>query len=209
MLTDTFTKVFVTVVALRANFSAVLPSLAEFRRRSDFCAEPLGPHEMAGDGLTAPAVAVIRGDLKYIHCDTDPALMSDRAVDPHETENLTGNSAYADAQPELRRIVEETWDFAAIRDEVLECQRRRRIVENAHSGGKTPSWDYDQLIPGASQYFRAVPENPSASNYASNFEVRLRPDSESGMSGPKFRRAERREQVFSLPCAPLWCPSGC
>lgn len=133
---------------------------------------------MAGDGLTAPAVALIRGDLKYIHCDTDPSLMFDRAVDPHETENLTGNSAYVDAQPELRHIVEDTWDFAAIREEVLECQRRRHIVENAHAEGKTQSWDYDQIIPGATQYFRAVPENPSASHYASNFEVRMCPDSE-------------------------------
>lgn len=43
------------------------------------------PYEMAGDGLTAPAVAIIRGSIKYIHCETDPPLMFDRANDPHET----------------------------------------------------------------------------------------------------------------------------
>jgi choline-sulfatase len=134
--------------------------------------------EMAGDGLTQPAVAVLRGRVKYIHCDTDPALMFDRETDPHEQNNLIGDPAYGEVEEWFRATISSTWDFGRIRDDVLECQRRRRIVENAHSEGKTPSWDYDQIIPGATQYFRAVPVNLSASNYASNFDVRMRPDSE-------------------------------
>ncbi len=134
--------------------------------------------EMAGDCLIQPAVAVLRGALKYIHCDTDPALMFDRASDPHEQVNLIGNPDYAEAEQWFHDMISKTWDLPAICERVLECQRRRRIVENAHSEGKTPSWDYDQVIPGASQYFRALPVNPSASNYSSTFEIRMRPDSE-------------------------------
>ena len=142
--------------------------------------------EMAGDGLTAPAVAIILGSLKYIHCETDPALMFDRTTDPHETWSLIDDPAYAEQQAMFERMVSETWDLAAVKAEVLECQRRRRIVETAHAAGQTPSWDYDQIIPGATQYFRALPVNPSASNYASTFEVRLRPDSD---------RPNRRSQI--------------
>ena len=134
--------------------------------------------EMAGDCLTAPAVAIIKGRLKFIHCDTDPPLMFDRAADPLERVNLIGNPSYSDAEIAFRTLIEERWDFQKIGADVLECQRRRRLVETAHAEGKTPSWDYDQVLPGATQYFRAGATNPSASNYASNFEVRMRPDSE-------------------------------
>lgn len=134
--------------------------------------------EMAGDGLTAPAVAILHGRMKYIHCETDPPLMFDRATDPHETRNLIGDPEYTEQQVMFERMIPETWDLSAVKAEVLECQRRRRIVEIAHAEGNTPSWDYDQVIPGANQYFRALPVNPSASNYSSTFEVRLRPDSE-------------------------------
>ncbi len=134
--------------------------------------------EMAGDGLTAPAVAIIEGPLKYIHCETDPVLLFDRSVDPHECDNLSGSSEYAEVEARLSGMVAATWDLTKVKDEVLECQRRRRIVESAHVQGKTPSWDYDVNIAGRDQYFRALPVNPSASNYASDFHVRLRPDTQ-------------------------------
>ncbi len=134
--------------------------------------------EMAGDGLNAPAVAVLWGRMKYIHCETDPPLMFNRATDPHEQVNLIGNPAFAQAEESFRAFIARTWDFSAIRNDVPECQRRRRIVENAHAEGRTPSWDYDQFIFGSTQYFRALPVNTSASNYAPDFRIRLRPDTE-------------------------------
>lgn len=82
--------------------------------------------EMAGDGLTQPAVAVLRGRVKYIHCDTDPALMFDRETDPHEQNNLIGDPAYGEVEEWFRATISCTWDFGRIRDDVLECQRRRR-----------------------------------------------------------------------------------
>lgn len=142
--------------------------------------------EMAGDALTEPAVAILKGRLKYIHCDSDPPLLFDRDADPHETTNLVGHADYADAEAEFRQMIAARWDFAAIREAVLESQRRRRLIETAHAQGKTPSWDFDQTIPGATQYFRALPINPSASNYAANFDVRMRPDSERANPRSKF-----------------------
>lgn len=154
-------------------------SLAPMLRGEEACTDDdIVLCEMAGDGLISPAVAVIKGRMKYIHCETDPALMFDLAADPHETRNLVGNPAFADEQAMFERMVAETWNLEIVKADVLECQRMRRVVEKAHAMGKTPSWDYDLIHPGASQYFRALPVNPSASNYSSNFEVRMRPDSE-------------------------------
>jgi len=134
--------------------------------------------EMTGEGLASPAVMVMEGRFKYIHCDDDPPLLFDRAVDSKETENLAGRADVAELEARLASIVEENWDLAALKALVLESQARRRLVDRAHSVGLTPSWDYDPPSPGQRQYFRPCAENPSASNYNSAFEVRVRPDSE-------------------------------
>lgn len=134
--------------------------------------------EMAADALTAPAVAVIQDNYKYIQCETDPPLLFDRAADPMETNNLAGTVDAAEIEGGLAAMVSRQWDLAAFKTKILESQCRRRIVERAHSVGIQPSWDYDILVPGREQYFRACGANPSASNYSSTFDVRLRPDSE-------------------------------
>jgi choline-sulfatase len=134
--------------------------------------------EMTGEGLIAPAVMVMEGRYKYIHCEGDPAQLYDRSGDPNETENLAGRPAVADAETRLAAIVEKTWDLEKLKRLVLESQRRRRLIDRAHAKGRRPSWDYDSLDAGNRQYFRPCKENPSASNYNSKFEVRSRPDAE-------------------------------
>ncbi|MDD9876845.1 MAG: sulfatase-like hydrolase/transferase, partial [Magnetovibrio sp.] len=134
--------------------------------------------EMSGEGLNAPAVAVIEGGHKFIHCPGDPPLLFERARDPLETANLAGRPEVAEVEARLAGFVAENWDFDALRETVLESQRRRRLIDRAHAVGATPSWDFDTDVPGRDQFFRACPENPSASNYNSDFQVRARPDAE-------------------------------
>ncbi len=134
--------------------------------------------EMAADALAAPAVAVIDDNYKYVHCETDPPMLFDLAMDPLETRNLASTAEVADVESRMAATVEANWDLGALKTSILESQCRRRLVEQAHSAGIQPSWDYDIVVPGRGQYFRACAENPSASNYNSNFDVRLRPMSE-------------------------------
>ncbi len=134
--------------------------------------------EMAADALTAPAVSVIENNHKYIQCETDPPMLFDLAADPMETNNLAGTSEAAKIENGLAAIVSKKWDLVALNPKILESQCCRRLVERAHALGAQPSWDYDILLQGRDQYFRACAENRSASNYNSNFDVRLRPESE-------------------------------
>ncbi len=131
--------------------------------------------EMSGEGLLSPAVAVIEGDEKYIHCDGDPPLLFDLAEDPDEKRNLTEERP--ERQAEFAAFVDGHWDFATWRGKVLESQRYRRLVDNAHGQGEPPSWDYDVPGEGRRSYFRPSVANPSASNYNDDFEIRARPDS--------------------------------
>ena len=132
--------------------------------------------EMSGEGLLAPAVAVIDGSHKYIHCDADRPLLFDRATDPLETRNIAGTGAAGAVEERLAAAVEARWDFEAWREDVLESQRRRHLIDRAHARGQAPSWDYDVPAPGNALYFRPSPNNPSASNYNDKFDVRARPD---------------------------------
>lgn len=134
--------------------------------------------EMMGDALVAPAVAVLSGRYKYIHCETDPPQLYDRSTDVNEMNNLAGDPAVADVEVRLASIVASNWDMDELKRRVRMSQLRRRIVDQAHGIGQTPSWDYDQALPGAAQYFRACKANPSASNYNSHFEVRALPNDE-------------------------------
>ncbi len=134
--------------------------------------------EMTGEGLDSPAIMVMEGHYKYIHCDDDPPLLFDRAVDPNEAENLAGRAEVAEVQSRLAGIIDKGWDLRELKGLVLESQARRRLVDQTHSIGLKPSWDYGPRDASPRKYFRPCPENPSASNYNSVFEVRARPDSE-------------------------------
>ncbi|MEM7112139.1 MAG: choline-sulfatase [Chloroflexota bacterium] len=134
--------------------------------------------EMMGDALVAPAIAVIENRFKYIHCETDPPQLYDRANDLNEMNNLAGMGGYANIESRFAALVEANWNLEELKQRVRLSQLRRRLVDQANAIGQTPSWDYDQAVPGAAQYFRASAANPSASNYNSKFEVRARPDSE-------------------------------
>lgn len=134
--------------------------------------------EMTGEGLNSPAIMVMDGRHKYIHCDDDPPQLYDRAADWKETENLAGRANAADVERRLAAIVEANWDLAELKRRVLESQGRRSLVDRAHAVGLAPSWDYDTPGPGGARYFRPCAENPSASNYNAGYELRARPDSE-------------------------------
>ena len=134
--------------------------------------------EMTGEGLDAPAVAVMEGRYKYIHCTGDPPLLFDRSTDPDETENLAGRADIAETEARQGAIIENGWDLADLKRRVVESQNRRRLVDAAHAEGLAPNWDYGTDTIDAARFFRPCAANPSASNYNAQFEVRAQPDGE-------------------------------
>lgn len=134
--------------------------------------------ELTGEGSEAPAIMVMDGPYKYIHCETDPPQLYDRSIDPHEKHNIAGQQDTAKIEACLANYIAENWDLKTLKQQVITSQIERRIVDRAHALGRTPEWNYDPAVPGRDQYFRASTDNPSASNYNDGFDLRLRPDSE-------------------------------
>ena len=99
-----------------------------------------------------PLFMIRRGRHKYVHCDSDPALLYDVETDPLERTNLAGHPDYAELSAAFAQEVRARWDSEAIRERVLASQRSRRVVRAAI--GPEHGWDYEPVRGAAAEYVR-------------------------------------------------------
>jgi choline-sulfatase len=107
--------------------------------------------EYLGEGVTAPAVMVRAGALKYVRCPGDPDQLYDLAADPRELDNLAGD----DRGTAIVAEADRRWDLVALERDVLSSQRERRLVVPALNRGRYAAWDYAPPASGAMRYVRS------------------------------------------------------
>lgn len=110
--------------------------------------------EYTGEGTISPLMMIRRGPWKYITCPTDAPQLFNLDQDPQELVNL---ALLADKEDNLTPEEEEAklkfakfeseakarWDFDAITENVLQSQRRRRLVWSSLKVGRFEAWDWD------------------------------------------------------------------
>jgi choline-sulfatase len=119
--------------------------------------------EYLAEGVRAPAVMVRRGSHKFLHTPGDPDQLYDLAGDPRELENLAADARHRALAASLRAEVERRWDMEALRRDVLESQRRRRLVAAGLRFGAHTPWDHQPFSDASLQWVRgdaAVHERP-------------------------------------------------
>ncbi len=83
-----------------------------------------------------------RNGQKFIHTPTDPDQFFDLAADPDETNNLAGRSEHAAQIAKYRGEIARRWNLDALRQAVLDSQRRRLLVAAALRQGRQTAWDW-------------------------------------------------------------------
>jgi choline-sulfatase len=101
------------------------------------------PLEYFAEGVRAPQVTLVRGDLKLIRSLGEPDLVYDVGTDPGERVNLAAQAA------ELREAADHHWNLDALDRSVRASQRARRLVARALATGKVSKWDHPE---GARRY---------------------------------------------------------
>jgi len=110
--------------------------------------------EYMAEGSKTPLVMIRRGPWKFMYAKDDICLLYHLPSDPDELTNLASAPAH---QAVLRGFVDEVaqrWDLAALHEQVLASQRRRRLVGQALAKGKRTSWDHQPLVKASEQYMR-------------------------------------------------------
>ena len=104
--------------------------------------------EYLAEATTAPIFMVRKGAHKYVHSADDPPLLFDVTLDPSETQNLAGQPEYAEVESQLRALVLQKWDSAALSTRIRLSQKRRRLVLASDLKGVRPRWNHNEA-PGS------------------------------------------------------------
>lgn len=110
--------------------------------------------EYTGEGTVRPMMMIRRGKWKYIICPADGAQLYNMQADPLEINDLVRSGAAVNDEKTKRvfeafeREARERWDFDGITEQVLQSQRKRRLVWAALTKGRFASWDYDPVDDG-------------------------------------------------------------
>ncbi len=110
--------------------------------------------EYLGEGAIAPLCMIRRERFKYVCSTPDPDQLFDLIDDPNERNNLAGNPAYEDVLAAFQAEAAARWDMGALRQSVVESQRRRRLVHQALMTGQMTSWDFQPKNDASRQYMR-------------------------------------------------------
>ncbi|MFL9949469.1 choline-sulfatase [Paraburkholderia agricolaris] len=131
---------------------SLVPHLLGTQDTHDGHDEAIG--EYLAEGAIAPIVMLRRGRFKFIHTPADPDQLYDVAADPLERENLATHAGYATQVAALREEIARRWDLAALHNEVLRSQRRRRFHFEATTQGTVASWDWQPHVDASQRYMR-------------------------------------------------------
>jgi len=114
--------------------------------------------EYMGESTISPLMMIRRGRYKYVVCLADPPQLFDLVSDPKELTNIAASS-----DPKISAVSRAfaaqagaKWDLEKIHNDVLESQRRRRLVWGALQKGRFEAWDYEPPAEAKNKYIRST-----------------------------------------------------
>lgn len=102
---------------------------------------------------TEPIFMVRKGSHKLIASDSDPPLYYDLGEDPNELHNLANDPGHEQDAEAMLSEVQSRWDTQAIKQQVVESQRRRHVIIPTFVK-QNLSWDYQPTVNADQVYIR-------------------------------------------------------
>ena len=112
--------------------------------RAEYCAE----------GSVAPMIMLRQGRFKFNYCEADPMQLFDLETDPNELNNLAENPAYAAVVQNFQQQLQARWNLAQFKQQVMQSQASRHLVDAANRKGKFKSWDFQPQQDATQRYMR-------------------------------------------------------
>ena len=122
--------------------------------------ERTGGHDEAigvylGEGAIAPLFMIRRGRWKFVASAPDPDQLYDLTADPDERVNLAGQQEHATRLTEFHLELARRFDARRLHDQVIDSQRRRRLIDAAMRRGAWTSWDHQPSVDASRAYVRS------------------------------------------------------
>jgi choline-sulfatase len=112
--------------------------------------------EFTGEGVYAPALILRQGRYKYVYCEGDPGMLFDLQEDPAELHNLCQDPARSSLAQAFVSLIEQRYQPALIKQQVLASQRRRLFLHQTLITGTHTPWDYQVRKDASKQYVRSA-----------------------------------------------------
>lgn len=98
--------------------------------------------EHLDEGTTAPRFMVRKDKFKFVCSPAYDPQLYDLDSDPNELTNLANEVDMQEVRADFEAIAEQQWDADTLREQVIDSQRRRKLVHAALSKGRWHAWDY-------------------------------------------------------------------
>jgi len=115
--------------------------------------------EFMGEGVYSPCLILRQDGFKYIYCEDDPGMLFDLNKDPQELRNLCGDPDFLERETEMLAMILNRWDPTAIKQDVLQSQRRRRYLQSVLLKGDRSPWDYQPYRDASREFVRSVKDS--------------------------------------------------
>ena len=110
--------------------------------------------EMLSEGAVAPLLMIRRERYKYIYSQPDPEQLFDLKNDPNEINNLAGRPDFQELRRDFQAELLQHWDKDALHKQVIDSQRRRRLIDRSLSKGRHTPWDFQPYQDASQKYMR-------------------------------------------------------
>ena len=111
--------------------------------------------EFCAEATISPCLMIRRGPYKLVYCADDPPLLFDLDKDPDERDNLAEHPDHQQTLDNFRDDVRRLWDPEAMKADMADSRRRREFIFEAHTKGKSPTWDHVVDGDAAGRYQRS------------------------------------------------------